>query len=247
MPALVDAIRATGAKQPIMLGGRRLRATTCGEWLANRPRDKELVAGVHNYSGQPCHTAVLGRGWSPRSRQAPVVSGEFGESGLRDRPSNAFMDWADLHGVGYLMWAWWVLPDTHCSTLTCWPTSKGPPAAPNGTALQGAPARAGAARHAGRRGTTQALDRAIEVRARCKPTCRVRATGRLLGKLKLKPVSRVLPGGRTRTLALPLPRDVRRAAARELSAGQPVAARVTIVVTADSVSSRKTRVVKLRR
>jgi hypothetical protein len=57
----------------------------------------------------------------------------------------------------------------------------------------------------------------------------------------------VLPGGGTRTLALQLPREARRAAAKALSAGQPVAARITVVVTAGSVSSRKTRVVKLRR
>ena len=94
---------------------------------------------------------------------------------------------------------------------------------------------------------TQALDGAIEVRARCKPTCRARATGRLLGKLRLKPVSRVLPGGRTRTLSLSLPRDAAGRRRQALSAGEPVAARITIVVTAGSVSSRKTRVVKLRR
>jgi hypothetical protein len=156
------------------------------------------------------------------------------------------MDWADLRGIGYLMWAWWVLPDTHCSTFAMLADVRGAARAPNGTAFR-AHMRALAPRVKLGGPGTQALDGAIEVRARCKPTCRARATGWLLGKLRLKPVSRVLPGGGTRTLALQLPRDVRRAAARALGAGQPVAARITIVVTAGSVSSRKTRVVKLRR
>jgi hypothetical protein len=176
----------------------------------------------------------------------PVVSGEFGENDCSTSHVTTFMNWADLRGIGYLMWAWWVLPDTHCSTFAMLADIKGAARAPNGTAFR-AHLRVLAPRVTVGGPGTQALDGAIEVRARCKPTCRARATGRLLGKLKLKPVSRELPGGGTRTLALALPSYVRRAAARALSAGRPVAARITIVVTAGSVSSRKTRVIKLRR
>ena len=87
---------------------------------------------------------------------------------------------------------------------------------------------------------TQTLDGAIELRVRCRRTCRARATGRLLGRA-LKPVSRALTGGRTRTLVLELPAALRR------TAGDSAKARLTVVATADSLSTRKVRVVTLRR
>ena len=246
MQEMVDAIRSTGARQPIILSGRDF-GNDVGDWLANRPPDDQLIAGFHNYSHQPCHTAACWEATvAPVAAQVPVVSGEFGENDCSTSHVTTFMDWADLRGIGYLMWAWWVLPDTHCSTFAMLADVKGAARAPNGTAFR-AHLRALAPRVTLGGPGTQALDGAIEVRARCRRTCRARATGRLLGKLELKPVSRVLPGGGTRTLALALPPDVRRAAAKALGAGQPVAARVTVVVAADSVSSRKTRVIKLRR
>ena len=65
---------------------------------------------------------------APIAAEAPVVTGEFGETDCQTRPKS-FMDWADHHGVGYLMWAWWVLPDSACSTSRCSPTSGARPGA----------------------------------------------------------------------------------------------------------------------
>ena len=59
MGALVDAIRATGAKQPIMLGGIDY-ASDLRAWLANRPADKAVVASFHNYGGHACHNQTCG-------------------------------------------------------------------------------------------------------------------------------------------------------------------------------------------
>jgi hypothetical protein len=48
----------------------------------------------------------------------------------------SFMKWADRHGVGYLMWAWWVLPDTKCSALAVLANVNGRARAPIGKALK---------------------------------------------------------------------------------------------------------------
>jgi endoglucanase len=245
MWALVDAIRATGAKQPIMLGGIDY-ASDLRAWLANRPGDKQVVASFHNYGGHLCHNAAC---WDeviqPIAAEAPVVTGEFGETDCQTSPAS-FMDWADRHGVGYLMWAWWVLPDTACSTLAVLADVKGKARAPNGTALK-AHLAALAPRLSLGGGKTQALDKAVELSVRCTKACFAQATGRLVAAsrtFRLKPASRALTGGRKRTIALKVPKKALRAAATALSRHRSVSARITIGAAA---GSRKTLSVKLRR
>lgn len=245
MRALVDAIRSTGARQPIMLGGLDY-ASDLRDWLANRPADRGLVASFHNYGGHLCHAQAC---WdeviAPIAREVPVVTGEFGETDCQTSSAESFMDWADRHGVGYLMWAWWVLPETDCSTLAVLADVEGTPRAPNGTALR-AHLAALAPRVLLRAGTTQALDKAVEVSARCTTACWARATGRLVvagRSFRLRPASHALPAGRKRTFALRVPGRARRAAASALNRRRAVSARITIVVG----GSRKTRSVKLRR
>jgi hypothetical protein len=108
------------------------------EWLTSRPEDTQLVASFHNYPGQLCSTVTC---WdtviAPVARSVPVVTGEFGEEDCKDTFDNAFMTWADAHGVGYLMWAWWD-PDPQidsCNQLALL-TADGRPRVPNGTALK---------------------------------------------------------------------------------------------------------------
>ncbi len=244
MWALVDAIRATGAKQPIMLGGVDY-ASDLRSWLANRPGDKQVVASFHNYGGHLCHNETC---WdeviAPIAAETPVVTGEFGETDCQTSPES-FMDWADRHGVGYLMWAWWVLPDSACSTLAVLADVKGTARAPNGTALK-AHLAALAPRLSLGGGKTQTLDKAVELRVRCTKACFAQATGRLLAAgrtFRLKSASRALAAGRKRTIALKLSKKARRAAARALSRHRSVSARITIVAAA---GSRKTLSVKLR-
>jgi hypothetical protein len=243
MLALVDAIRATGAKQPILVGGVDY-ASDLRAWLANRPDDKGVVASFHNYGGHACHNPTC---WdeviAPIAAEAPVVTGEFGETDCQTNPES-FMDWADRHGVGYLMWAWWVLPDTACSTLAVLADAKGTPRAPNGTALK-AHLAALAPRISLGGGTTQALDEAVEVSARCTKACFAIASGRLTvagQSFRLKAASRGLSARRKRTLALTLSRKARQAAKRALARHRSVSARITLTV----LGSRKTRSVKLR-
>jgi hypothetical protein len=107
MQQLLDAVRATGATQPVMAGGidwaRDLR-----RWIAHRPHDPlhQLVASEHNYGGlAPCGAGCR----SATARVAgsyPVVVGELGETDCSHAYIDSFMSWADRHGVSYLGWAW---------------------------------------------------------------------------------------------------------------------------------------------
>jgi endoglucanase len=145
MQQVVDAIRATGASQPILLGGLSYANDLSG-WLADEPTDpdEQLAASFHNYSGESCASESC---WNatiaPVAARVPVVSGEFGEDDCPpsgedpDNFDNAYMDWADRHGVGYLGWGWFVLPAPQpCSALYLIVDYAGDPAGPNGVALR---------------------------------------------------------------------------------------------------------------
>ena len=107
MQALVNAIRGTGATQPIMLPGLDY-ANDLSQWLAHRPQDgaagtadDQLVASFHNYNIQTCNNVAC---WdqviAPIAAQVPVVAGEFGTDDCKEDHLNSFMDWADARGIG---------------------------------------------------------------------------------------------------------------------------------------------------
>jgi hypothetical protein len=78
-------------------------------WLSHPVYDPmaALVAGVHVYNFSGCANAAC---WddmiAPVAAQVPVVAGEFGENTCGHAFVDAWMDWADAHGVSYLAWAW---------------------------------------------------------------------------------------------------------------------------------------------
>jgi hypothetical protein len=107
MQELVDAVRSTGATQPLMLGGLEYSRDLSG-WLAHRPVDPlgQLVASEHNYGklapcGGACKKAILGV-----KQQNPVVVGEVGETDCKHRYIDKWLPWADSHGLSYLGWTW---------------------------------------------------------------------------------------------------------------------------------------------
>jgi hypothetical protein len=141
MQQLVNAIRGAGATQPIMIAGLDY-ANDLSQWLKNKPKDNQLVASFHNYETQRCSTVAC---WdaeiAPIAASVPVVAGEFGESDCKSDHDVSFMNWADQHGVGYLMWQWVVLEagekaNPECASLQIISDTKGTPAAPNGTAFK---------------------------------------------------------------------------------------------------------------
>jgi endoglucanase len=142
MQAMVNAIRATGATQPIMLGGLSY-ANDLTQWLTYEPTDTlatpQLAASFHNYEGETCDDVSC---WNseiaPVAAQVPVVTGEFDEKQCDADTDwdDGFMNWADQNGVSYLAWGWWVLTSLSCDS-NYWLISdaSGTPSGPNGTAL----------------------------------------------------------------------------------------------------------------
>lgn len=107
MQQLVDAVRSTGARQPLMLGGIDYGADLSG-WLAHAPRDPrhQLIASEHSYGeSSPCAGACLAA-IADTARRVPVVLGELGELDCAHGYIDAMMRFADAHRIGYLGWAW---------------------------------------------------------------------------------------------------------------------------------------------
>jgi endoglucanase len=107
MQQLIDAVRSTGARQPLMLGGIQWSLDLSG-WLAHEPGDPlhALVASEHDYGGlSPCSSACRGAIINTR-RRVPVVLGELGETDCRHGYIDQMMRFADDHGISYLGWAW---------------------------------------------------------------------------------------------------------------------------------------------
>ncbi|HEX3345362.1 MAG TPA: cellulase family glycosylhydrolase, partial [Polyangiaceae bacterium] len=109
MQALVDAVRATGATNVIVLGGLSYANDLSG-WLDHAPNDPlhQLAASFHLYnfawpcSSSACWTGTLG----PLAARVPVLTGELGENDCDRGFVDAYMGWADRQGISYLGWAW---------------------------------------------------------------------------------------------------------------------------------------------
>ncbi len=123
MQQLVDAIRGTGATQPILVNGLDWGNDMSG-WLAHVPTDplRQIIAGAHIYSGQPCSSVSCWDKVYPAIAAAyPVLIGETGDSSAgpaRFLPS--FLAYADAHGWSYLAWTWNVWADEHNVLITTW-------------------------------------------------------------------------------------------------------------------------------
>ncbi len=108
MQSLVDAVRSTGATQPLMLGGLAY-ANDLSRWMTYRPHDPagQLVASFHVYADNTCRsTSCWDSQVAPVSSQVPVVTGEVGEYDGGVSLLNAYLPWADAHGISYLGWSW---------------------------------------------------------------------------------------------------------------------------------------------
>ncbi|MHB1582460.1 MAG: glycoside hydrolase family 5 protein [Acidimicrobiales bacterium] len=120
MQQMLDAVRQTGARQPVMVGGLNWAGDPCGVkdkggnggacmWLAFAPSDPlhQLVASFHTYNWTACrtrtcwHSSVL-----PVAQQVPVVTGEIGEKDCSAEYITKYVEWANEHGVSYLFWGW---------------------------------------------------------------------------------------------------------------------------------------------
>jgi hypothetical protein len=109
MQSLVDAVRSSGATNPVMLGGLNFANDLTG-WLSHEPSDSanQRVASVHVYDWNPCAGVSC---WNsqilPVSQQVPVVTGETGMTTACSMAMvNQYMPWADANAIGYVAWTW---------------------------------------------------------------------------------------------------------------------------------------------
>src|SRR6184192_4207826 len=107
MQSLVNAVRSTGATQPIMIGGLAWANDLSG-WLSNQPSDpaNALVASFHNYNFNVCVPSCWDSTVATLATQVPVVTGELGEDDCAHSYIDRYMSWADAHGISYLGWTW---------------------------------------------------------------------------------------------------------------------------------------------
>ncbi|MBT0773504.1 cellulase family glycosylhydrolase [Kineosporia sp. J2-2] len=105
---LVNAVRATGATNVIVLGGLAY-SNDLSQWLAYKPADplNNLVAMAHVYNFNTCaSTSCWDSQLAPVAAQVPLVFGEIGENDCAHGFVDGLMNWADAHSVGYLGWTW---------------------------------------------------------------------------------------------------------------------------------------------
>lgn len=115
MQSLVDAVRATGATQPVLLGGTGWSGNLTG-WLAHVPSDPlhQEIADIHVYNFGSCTTASCWSGQiAPVKAKVPVVAAEVGQNTCNPAFATSFFGWADAHGLSYLAWTWdtWGCPE----------------------------------------------------------------------------------------------------------------------------------------
>jgi hypothetical protein len=140
MQQLIDAIRSTGATQPILLGGLSYSNDLTG-WLAHEPTDPDhqLAASFHTYEGNACaDVSCFQSEVAPVAAQVPVVITEFDENpcaGAGDDFDQSLMSWADGVGVSYLAWGWYAGATPDCNDFYLDDASDDP-VAPNGTLLK---------------------------------------------------------------------------------------------------------------
>jgi len=106
MQALVDAVRSTGASQPIILSGIDY-ANDLSRWLEMAPTDpaRSLVAGFHLYNFTRCRDAACWEATvAPVAEVVPVVTAELGEDTCGSDFIVDYMTWADARDISYLAW-----------------------------------------------------------------------------------------------------------------------------------------------
>lgn len=108
MQSLVNAVRSTGATQPIMVGGLDW-SNDLSQWLSHKPTDpaNALAASLHMYNFNACVNLSC---WTnivaTVARSVPIVTGEMGENDCSHAFIDVFMPWADATGISYTAWAW---------------------------------------------------------------------------------------------------------------------------------------------
>jgi aryl-phospho-beta-D-glucosidase BglC (GH1 family) len=109
MQNLVDAIRATGSKAPIIFEANHT-SSDFSELERYRLSDplNQLIASNHNYQGMTGSNTL--EFWNVKyltvTKIFPLLTGELGQSDCNHDYVDKYMDWSDTNGISYLGWTW---------------------------------------------------------------------------------------------------------------------------------------------
>ncbi|MCX5394467.1 cellulase family glycosylhydrolase [Streptomyces sp. NBC_00094] len=108
MQDLVDAVRATGAKNLVLVPGIAY-SNDLSQWLTYKPTDPagNLAAAWHVYNFNTCADETC---WNntlaPVAAGVPLLAGEIGENTCGHAFIDRVMKWFDDRGLSYLGWTW---------------------------------------------------------------------------------------------------------------------------------------------
>ncbi|MEV4727428.1 glycoside hydrolase family 5 protein, partial [Micromonospora humida] len=108
MQSLVDAVRATGATNVLLVPGLTW-TNDLTQWLTYKPTDprNNIVASWHSYNFNACVTETC---WdtqiAPVAAQVPVHAGEIGQDTCAHDYIDRLMTWLDSKRLGYTAWTW---------------------------------------------------------------------------------------------------------------------------------------------
>eukprot|EP01099_Mayorella_cantabrigiensis_P000381 TRINITY_DN117_c0_g1_i2.p1 TRINITY_DN117_c0_g1~~TRINITY_DN117_c0_g1_i2.p1 ORF type:complete len:223 (-),score=63.18 TRINITY_DN117_c0_g1_i2:80-748(-) len=108
MQSLVNAVRNTGAKNVILLGGLAY-SNSLAQWKSYKPTDStgNLGAAWHSYNFNYCNNQNCWDSYiKPVAQSYPVVATEIGENDCAHGFIDPLMNWMDGLGMNYLGWTW---------------------------------------------------------------------------------------------------------------------------------------------
>lgn len=117
---LINAVRNSGANQPIEISGLDWSNDPCGLYMTGGnngscmilkylPKDpaNQLAVSSHLYYTSECHTLnCFNSDQLVVKQKLPVIIDEFGEKDCQVSFINSVMNWADQHAISYLAWSW---------------------------------------------------------------------------------------------------------------------------------------------
>ncbi len=108
MQDLIDAVRGTGARNPVLAGGLAY-SNDLSKWLRYTPHDPagNLAAAWHVYNFNACtNESCWADTLAPVAAHVPLVAGEIGENTCGHSFVDRVMNWFDDRGLSYLGWTW---------------------------------------------------------------------------------------------------------------------------------------------
>lgn len=126
MQTLVDTVRATGAKNIIMIAGIQ-SAQTITQYQGNKntspsgfiPIDplKNLAVAMHQYNRAACSDVQCWESTvAPVAKVYPIITGEFGDTDCTADYTKVLLPWLDSKGISYVGWTWDTWPNS-CEAL----------------------------------------------------------------------------------------------------------------------------------